>query len=68
MSKTQAVLLLYYELMEGKKISMDEFCADSLISIPTFKRYIQDIRCFLSNAFINRDVVYSYKDHCYFLK
>ncbi|MCI2068324.1 MAG: hypothetical protein LKJ88_01965 [Bacilli bacterium] len=48
LSKTEIVLSLYTGLMDGKEIAMDEFCSNSSISVPTFKRYIQEIRSFLS--------------------
>ena len=64
-SKAQAVLFLYSLLKDGKKVNMNEFCSEYVISIPTFKRYICEIRCFLSNAFMDEEIVYSQEDNSY---
>jgi hypothetical protein len=66
-SKTQLVLLLYSSFKSGEKINMEEFCTEHSVSIPTFKRYIQEIRCFLMNEFINEELIYSVKDRAYML-
>ena len=65
LSKTEIVLSLYTGLMDGKEIAMDEFCSNFSISVPTFKRYIQEIRSFLSNSYLPYELLYSRTEKVY---
>lgn len=47
---------------------MDVFMAEFNISIRTFRRYISEINAYLSNQFMNEEVVYDFKERTYKIK
>lgn len=67
-SKIQIVIFLYEKLRRGEIVRMDVFMAEFNISIRTFRRYISEINAYLSNQFMNEEVVYDFKERTYKIK
>lgn len=65
--KVTRILMMYSRLLEGGKIYKKTFCADMEINRRTFDRDIEDIRLFLSEAYVGYDLVYDRKDESYYL-
>lgn len=66
--KSQVVLFLYDELLQGHTINIDAVTTDYEISTRTFMRYISDIRAYLSNFNIAKELVYDTKKRAYTLR
>ena len=66
--KSQVVLRIYDDLMNNKKIYMNEVLAEYKISKRTFYRYISEINIFLCNNFKNQAVYYHRSDNSYRLE
>ena len=66
-NKSQALLFIFHVLLEKKKITKEEIMSRIDIEDLTFRRYMQEIRAYLSNFYINKDLVYSRKDEAYYL-
>lgn len=60
--KVTRILMMYSRLLEGGKIYKKTFRADMEINRRTFDRDIEDIRLFLSEAYVGYDLVYDRKD------
>ena len=58
-NKTQTVLYMYDYLLHNKMISQECLSSFGEISNKTFLRYIDEIRSFFSNYYIDFDIVYS---------
>src|SRR5699024_8381904 len=65
--KVTRILMMYSRLLEGGKIYKKTFCTDMEINRRTFDRDIEDIRLFLSEAYVGYDLVYDRKDESYYL-
>lgn len=65
-TKTVTVLFLFTELRE-KKVYMDSFIERHNISIPTFKRYISEIRDFLCEKKCGEELIYDRVSNTYFI-
>ena len=66
--KTQVVLYIFNELIEGRKIYMEEIVHEYEISIRTFRRYIGEINIYLSNFNKFKQIKYNNKENCYQLE
>jgi transcriptional antiterminator len=67
-SKISAVLYLYHRLSELQPCPRKELETSLGISIPTFHRYIAEIRNYLADFEGEKTLVYSRKDDAYYLK
>lgn len=65
--KTQICLFMYDELLNKKYIVINEIKQKFDINERTLFRYINEIRCYLSNFFKGFDIVYSRHDSKYYL-
>lgn len=65
--KSQIVLYIYDELINNKPLKMDEVLALFNISVRTFRRYISEINAFFCNNYINKEIMYDYKNQYYYL-
>jgi len=66
--KSQIVLYIYDELINNKKITMNDIVNKYEISIRTFRRYISEINSFLYNNYKNQSIVYDSYEKCYYLE
>ena len=67
LAKTQVVLYLYNEFLEGKRISTDEIVGEYGMSIRTFRRYISELNAFFSNFNKPFIIRFSKKGKSYYL-
>ncbi|MBM6753043.1 hypothetical protein H6A65_16405 [Mediterraneibacter glycyrrhizinilyticus] len=65
--KVTRILIMYTELLEGKKIYKKSFCTDTGINRRTFDRDIEDIRLYFSESYIGYDLIYDRSDESYYL-
>lgn len=65
--KVTRVLMLFYNLCEGKYVYKKEYCMDHGIAERSFDRDIEDIRLFLSEIYSGNDIVYDRNNKCYHL-
>ena len=63
--KSQIILYIYDQLINGKEIKMNEILALYNISVRTFRRYISEINSFLYNNYKNQEVVYNHTRNSY---
>lgn len=62
------VLMMYTKFCEGGKVHKKSFCMETGIDRRTFDRDIEDIRVFLSEAFLGDELVYDRADESYHLE
>jgi hypothetical protein len=67
-NKTQAILFLYQSLKENGTIKKNDFLSEIDITDLTFKRYVSELRCYLSNFDQPEELVYVKKNDCYILR
>lgn len=65
MNKAERVLILFWRLYNGIKISKPAFCLEMEVDARTFDRYIGAIRNFLSEIYAGQEVVFDRMDHTY---
>ena len=65
--KSQIILYMYDELINGKEINMQEILALYNISVRTFRRYISEINIYLCNNYRNQTVIYNHSKNRYYL-
>lgn len=58
--KSQAVLYILDELLQGNGINCDEIMMDFSISKRTFMRYIAEVRSYLCNFYRNKEIEYDF--------
>lgn len=56
--KVTRVLMLFYDLCEGKYINKNEYCTEHGIAERSFDRDIEDIRLFLNEIYSGNDIIY----------
>lgn len=56
MSKAEILLYLFYQLHSGKPVSRAAFCCDQNISERSFYRYLNDIRNFLVEFRLTKEI------------
>lgn len=66
--KSQIILYIYDELINGRDIKMNEILALYNISVRTFRRYISEINIYLCDNYKNQIVVYNHSTNSYFIK
>lgn len=66
--KSQIILYIYDQLIDGKELKMNEILAIYNISVRTFRRYISEINSYLYNNYKNQEVVYNHTKNSYYLK
>ena len=66
MDKITRILLLFSKLLNGEKINKLSFCMETDSLPRTFDRDIEDIRLFLSEIFLNEELVYNRLDNVYY--
>lgn len=66
--KVTRILMMYSRLLEGGKIYKKTFCEDMGINRRTFDRDIEDVRLFLSEAYVGYDLIYDRQDESYHLE
>ncbi len=67
MDKITRVLLLYTKLIQGGKIDKISFCIEVDCLPRTFDRDIEDIRLYLSETFVNSELLYDRNNNVYYL-
>lgn len=65
--KVTRVLILFYNLCEGKYINKKEYCAEHGIAERSFDRDIEDIRLFLHEIYSGNEIVYDRSNKGYHL-
>ncbi|MBP5343433.1 hypothetical protein J6Y73_05865 [bacterium] len=65
--KTQHVLFMYDELIQGKGINSKEIIDKFGITKRTFSRYISEINCYFFNFYRYKEIRYSRSKGEYFL-
>ena len=65
MVKSQVIIYMYDLLINHKSFSKEEIIAEFNISERTFRRYISEINCYLSNFYKKQSVVYDNVNHVY---
>lgn len=58
MKKCLIILALYDDLRSPQGVSLTNFIQNYGISVSSFRRYINDINCYLSEIFSGEEVVY----------
>ena len=66
--KVQAILYIFEQLLKKQSITKNEIQSTISISDVTFRRYIQEIRAFLSNFNVPYEVAYSRSNNDYSIK
>jgi len=66
--KSQALLLLYENLLEKKTICKEDCLSFLDVSDLTFKRYISELRAYLANFHPEKSIAYDRKHRHYCLK
>ncbi len=66
-NKTQALLYMYVTLMKKGHLIKSEIQSELMINNLTFARYIQELRAFFYNFYLDYDIEYNKKDDTYFL-
>ena len=66
--KSQIILYMYDDLINGKRISLNDVINKHEISIRTFQRYIAELNAFLFNKYKNQVIVYDHENKEYYLK
>ncbi len=56
MSKAEILLYLFYQLLSGKAVSRTAFCCDQNISERSFYRYLNDVRNFLVEFGLTKEI------------
>ncbi len=67
MQKTKIVLALYALLKDGEQISLEGFCNEHQISVPTFRRYMSLVREFVWEKHLE-EIVYDKDKKVYVIK
>ena len=67
LDKITRVLLLYTKLIQGGKIDKISFCIEVDCLPRTFDRDIEDIRLYLSETFVNSELLYDRNNNVYYL-
>lgn len=67
MDKITRLLLLYSNLIHGKKINKFSFCMETDCLPRTFDRDIEDVRLYLSEIFYNEELIYDRKQKVYYI-
>lgn len=67
MDKVTRTLLLYTQLLRGKRVSKANFCLEADCLPRSFDRDIEDIRLFLSETYSGRELLYDRCEHLYYL-
>jgi predicted DNA-binding transcriptional regulator YafY len=65
MKKTEAVLLIYESLTKNGSVTKESVLSDVEMSDNTFKRDINEIRCFFAEFCPEKEIVYSRRDNIY---
>lgn len=65
--KTQVCLYLYETLLEAGHIDGGQFKKQFELNDKTLFRYISEIRCYLSNFYKGKELVYSREENKYYL-
>lgn len=67
-NKTQAILFMLITLINNGHLSRNDILQEIEISEQTFRRYMQELRAFLSNFNIQSTIVYIRSEDVYYLK
>ena len=67
MDKTERVLVLFWRLYNGARISKPTFCLEMGIDARTFDRYIGVVRNFLAEIYAGQEIVFDRMDHTYLM-
>lgn len=65
MDKVERVLMLFWQLYSGIRVSKAAFCFEMDITPRTFDRDIEDIRNFLSDGYLGQEVVFDRMSNTY---
>ncbi len=65
-NKAQAIMYIFHMLLVNGKVNKDEIQSVISISDITFRRYIQEIRAYLVNFNLSKEIVYK-KDVDYYV-
>lgn len=65
MDKVERVLMLFWQLYSGMRISKAAFCFEMDITPRTFDRDIEDIRNFLSEGYLGQEVIFDRMSNTY---
>lgn len=65
--KVTRILILFYNLCEGKYVNKKEYCVEHGIAERSFDRDIEDIRLFLTEIYSGNDIVYDRDNKGYHL-
>lgn len=65
--KVTRILILFYNLCEGKYVNKKEYCVEHGIAERSFDRDIEDIRLFLNEIYSGNDIVYDRNNKSYHL-
>lgn len=65
--KVTRILILFYNLCEGKYVNKKEYCVEHGIAERSFDRDIEDIRLFLNEIYSGNDIVYDRNNKGYHL-
>ena len=58
MKKCLIILALYEDLRSPQGVSMTNFIVRNGISVSSFRRYVSDINCYLSESYSGEEVIY----------
>ncbi len=67
-SKAQAIVFIYEQLLKNKTISKEDIQNVISISDVTFRRYIQELRAYLINFNKNYEIIFEKKSEKYLLQ
>lgn len=65
MDKVERVLMLFWQLYSGMRVSKATFCFEMDITPRTFDRDIEAIRNFLSDGYLGQEVVFDRMSNTY---
>ncbi|MCI9164297.1 MAG: hypothetical protein HFG59_13810 [Lachnospiraceae bacterium] len=67
MNKAERVLMLFWQLYNGRKVNKPAFCIEMEVEPRTFDRYIEGIRNFLSECYTGQEILFDRRDRSYFM-
>lgn len=67
MDKITRMLFLYSALIKGEKVNKTVFCFENDCSPRSFDRDIEDVRLYLSEAFLSSELIYDRKSNSYYI-
>lgn len=65
MDKVERILLMFWQLYNGRAINRNSFCFETGIDNRTFDRDIADIRNFLADIYSGQELIFDRKSHTY---